>query len=380
MVNIQPVHVLQIVGEPLGGIRKHIHDILWRVDPNVVRFSYVYSTNEQDAIFKAELPDLSKRLVKILPLPISKLPTHRDLLNIIFLARFIRQNHVDVIHGHGAKGGLYARILTLLTQSKAIYTPHGGSLHGMFSTFSTLLYIGVEKLMLPLSDCLVFESNYTADVYLRKIGTPKIRYLVNYNGVARPDLESINKEAKLLDFGSISNTHFKICVVGVLRKVKGQHIAIQALSLLHQSGRKACLHLFGKGPDLDKLKTLAEDLDLKEWVIFHGDVANPLPYMVAMDIVLIPSLFESFGYVALEANFLGKWTIASNTGGLKEVVQEGKTGNLFLTGDPKALSETIERAWDGGFHPSPDETKDMMKRFDISRMVSCITKIYQELA
>lgn len=380
MENRSHIHVLHIVGEPLGGIRKHIHDIMKSCDPGIVRFSYVFSTTGQDAVFKSEFPSITRNLIAVLPLPISKLPMPMDVINLIRLAHFVRKHRVTIIHGHGAKGGLYARFLTLFSSAKSIYTPHGGSLHNMFGRIAGYLYITAEKFMQYLSDCLVFESEHTAALYEEKVGIPGCYWCINNNGLAQPDLAMVLKDAEILNLRGHFGEFYHIGVFGILRQVKGQHIAIQALFQLHDSGRKAVLHLIGHGPDHDSLVQLVKKLRLDPWVIFHGDVTNVMPYIYAMDVVVVPSLFESFGYAALEAIFLRKWVIASDTGGLKYLIKDGKTGTLVPAGDAKALSKAIVQVWDDTPTLHEEEFQTTIQHYSMANMSAKITNVYKKLS
>ncbi|HOI43206.1 MAG TPA: hypothetical protein PK523_09700, partial [Elusimicrobiales bacterium] len=84
-------HVLQIVGEPAGGIRRHVHAILFGLkDAEGLKQSYICADAGGDAAFEKELPELSALLGPgLLRLPISKRPGPRDILNVVRLARFV---------------------------------------------------------------------------------------------------------------------------------------------------------------------------------------------------------------------------------------------------------------------------------------------------
>lgn len=332
----RPVHVMQIVGDPVGGIRKHIHSVIDGLDP--VRFvqSYAYSTTVQDEQFRREIGLLRMNLKGVVPLAIRKKPHPSDLLNLLKLIRYCRKNRVDVVHGHGAKGGMYARLVAMICRVPAIYTPHGGVAHRMFGYWEDKLYTFVEKYLVRFTHCFIFESKYTAKSFQSKIGKLDRPWLVNYNGIECPSINVMQKQKVAEEQGETN-----IGVFAMLRREKGQRHLINAVAAIINSGQaNVRLHIFGNGPDRNDLEKQVQDLDITGNVTFYGDVANPEPAMAKMDIIAIPSLFESFGYVGLEAMAIGKLVIASAVGGLLEIFDD-KSALLVPPSDETALSRAI---------------------------------------
>ena len=380
----RPIHVMQIVGDPIGGIRKHVHSVIEGLD--TVRFvqSYAYSTTAQDEHFRREIGPLKVHLMGVVPLSIRKKPHPSDLLNLLKLIRYCKKNRVDVVHGHGAKGGLYARLVGYLCKIKSVYTPHGGMVHNMFPRWEDKLYTAVEKWLSSMTDLYIFESKYTSDAFQNKVvRLPAGRWIVNYNGIAEIDINDVALRARGLGYDLTDRKVLKVGVFAMLRSQKGQKYAIRAVSNLLVNGNdRICLHLFGDGPDKASLQNEVIRLGLEGHVKFHGDVCDAEAHMFAMDVILIPSLFESFGYVAIEAMAVGKRVIASRVGGLVEVIDD-QVGRLI---EPKAetaiahaLIECIE---------NPDMLKAGVEcgrnrcrsKFSINKMISRLEEAYGEQA
>lgn len=324
-------HILQVTGAPAGGIRKHVHAILSGLP--ALKQSYACAASEGDAVFHSEFPGLSRKLGgRVLELPIAKRPAFSDVLNIVRLRRFVLENGVSIVHGHGAKGGLYARALSLLCGVRSVYTPHGGAMHAMFSWPEDAAYRLAERLLLPLTGFFVFESEYTAEAYARRVGRRPENSIVNYSGVDLPDLGAVAQKAVGLGYSPPPHATPDIGVFGILRRQKGQFAALEAAAELKRRGLGVKLHLFGDGPSRADLDSACAALGISYAVVFHGEVQDVHPHMWGMDMVLIPSVFESFGYVALEAFSVGRPVLASDTGGLREIVTDGETGLLFSRG------------------------------------------------
>ncbi|WP_019556948.1 glycosyltransferase [Thiomicrorhabdus arctica] len=321
--------VLHVVGDPAGGIRKHIHDIFGGLQGE---FDLYYVTSQfGDKIFYNELPALMKLLSGYLPLNIVKRPAVTDVFNIFKIMKFIIKNKIDIIHGHGAKGGMYARIAGKLLGCKVVYTPHGGIVHDMFSPLESFIYRGVEKILCKFTDLIIFESKYTQKAFDKRICCKKVKQVTNYNGITPPNLK-----AKEFHF---DNT-LKFGVFGMLREEKGPHLAYQVIKELLDEQFNVELHFFGEGEMKDTLIENIHQDNLSGSIIIHGEVDNVNEKMLGMNFIVIPSLFESFGYVAVEAMFLGKPVISSNVGGLVDVLGVDR-GFIFEAGEIVSMKTTI---------------------------------------
>ena len=377
----EKIHVLQLVGDPVGGIRKHVHSIMEGLDRAEFEQSYAYSVISTDAKFEPDLVKLKHQLKRVIPLIVKKRPGLRDLVNLYILVKYVRTTNVNVIHGHGAKGGLYARVVGRICGVKSVYTPHGGVAHSMFSKAEEVLYTSVEKLLYGWTDCFVFESNYTAQAFQKKIGRSSGRWIVNYNGISIPNIGSEVSRLIESDSGLIFSDSLHVGVFGLLRTQKGQEYAIRAVSQLKAKNKLICLHIYGDGPDRERLEHLTKSIGVTDSVTFYGDVTDVETHMNRMDVIIVPSLFESFGYVAVEAMALGKPVIASKTGGLSEVV-DNESGIFVRPGNVDDIEQAIIFCLE---YPEQIKQKAMQGRhraeteFSLDRMIGRISTVYESL-
>lgn len=365
-----------IAGDAVGGVRKHVHDILFAA-PDGVGLLYIHS-NVCDAAAMRDFADFKPSVIYRIPLHIKKNPSASDLLNILAIWRECRRSNVDVLHGHGAKGGLYARIVGFLLSKPVVFTPHGGSIHSRFGTIKNILFASVEYLLKFTTTLFVFESQYTRMAFRKLAGhIPDEREVVSYNGIHLDRLtpqtvwrREMRREVRLL-------------TIGYLSKVKGQDIVIHATAILKNRGWNVWLDLCGGGEDRASFESLAVALQIEGVVQFHGDVGDVRPFYERSDIVVIPSRFESFGYVAVEAAQMGRPIVASATGGLHETVIDGETGLCFLTGNAAALADVIEKTLSdvGATERRIKAAGDrVVTLFNINKMTAKIYSIYEQLA
>jgi len=146
--------------------------------------------------------------------------------------------------------------------------------------------------------------------------------------------------------------------VGRIEPLKGLDVLLKAIALMRQNGSwektPFCLAIIGgneegsnglKDSEQDRLSALRAEFGLEDLVAFLGKKSqDTLPYYYsAAEIVVVPSHYESFGMVALEAMACGTPVVASNVGGLAYLVQDGVTGFTVPADEPQLLMDCIER-------------------------------------
>ena len=154
------------------------------------------------------------------------------------------QTGADVIHGHGAKGGAYARLAMPGRRVVRAYTPHGGSLLLSHDNWSGRMYLTLERILLMRRALYLFESAYSGQIFREKIGKPNGIVRVIHNGVSKAEFEPVTCVPDATD----------LVFIGEFRPVKGIDILIDAIASLHHAGRPVTATLVGSGPDEAALK------------------------------------------------------------------------------------------------------------------------------
>lgn len=132
-----------------------------------------------------------------------------------------------------------------------------------------------------------------------------------------------------------------VAFVGRLIQQKGAHVLVEALGILHRAGRSITATIIGSGPERAHLEKLAHERGVYSWIDFAGQVAGSslARRLNEHRILVVPSLDEAFGIVALEGAACGCAVIASDVGGLPEAV--GPSGCLFPAGDAATLAAKL---------------------------------------
>ena len=123
---------------------------------------------------------------------------------------------------------------------------------------------------------------------------------------------------------------------------KGLDRAIRATAAAHAAGMPVTLHVVGDGPMRESLEALAQELDLQPWVVFHGELSNPYPYIKAADLFLLSSYHEAAPMVIEEARCLGVPVLSTEIISTKEMVTQAKAG-WVCANDQQALNEALCR-------------------------------------
>ncbi len=305
------------------------------------------------------------RLEPHLALGIHRLPMARegglaDLRSARSVARLAKVLAPDVVHGHGAKGGTYARLAgTLLRFSgqrpARVYTPHGGVLH-LPPTLKGRVYFAIERTLGRFTDHIAFVSRFEEAAYADKIGRPKRSAAVVHNGLRLEEFEPVPLRPDARDF----------LFIGVLRALKGADLFLEGLALAQQElGRPLTAYMIGpsnigEGEGRPIFESLTERLGLVG-VTFHG----PLPAREAFGmarILVIPSRAESMPYIVLEAVAAAKPLLATPVGGIPEIIP---MGDPALIAEPSA--EAVAAAMVAALRAGPELDAQARVRADIIR-------------
>lgn len=251
--------------------------------------------------------------------------------------RIIKELQPDVLHGHGAKGGAYARVFgSLLRVSRSrvarLYSPHGGSLHYDEGTAAGKTFFAIERLMGRLTDHLLFVSDYERRTYRRKVGEPRLPNSLVYNGLHAAEFEPVAEDADAAD----------LLYIGMMRNLKGPDIFIDAMAGAEKAlGRGLRAVMVGAGDELDAYRARAARLGLGGRIRF----LDPMPARKAFALarlVVVPSRAEAMPYIVLETLAAAKPMIATAVGGIPEIFGAGSPA--LVEPDPSELAGRMATA------------------------------------
>lgn len=310
--------------------------------------------------------------------PLFKYPPY-ELALISKIVQVYRQFNLDLIHAHYAIPHAMACFTAKQILADQGYTmPVVTTLHG---TDITLVgknndYKCAVTFSINHSDKVTSVSSSLKQQTIDTFGSNPDHIQVIHNFIDHSKFKSGE-----LKRSSLADDHERIiCHVSNLRHVKQPIKVLEVFNKIHQQ-LPSKLFVVGSGPELQKMEEYVKEHQLEEAVRFYGETHQIYEILEHSDLFLLPSLQESFGLSALEAMAAHTAVIASNIGGLNEVVQHGKSGFLCDPSDvdcmaAKALSilsdKTVLEEYKQNAHANSHD-------FSIHKILPQYEQVYNDL-
>lgn len=263
-----------------------------------------------------------------------------DLRTVLAISRYLRRERVDVLHTHGYKANVYGLIAARLAGCKILATCHNWT----DRTPSLRRYAMLDRLLLARFDSIVAVSDSISDA-LRGRSRIKNRLLIIPNGV---DLDRYRPDSTV----TLAGTAIVIGAVSRLSPEKGVDVLLRALpQIVHHHPKVRCV-VVGEGPERERLTTLTVKLGVANSIVFPGFCDDIPSFLRSCTVVVHPSRMEAMPLAILEAMAAGRAIVASEVGGIPELLRGGRAGVLVPPGDSDSLATAVCSMLD-----RPDERK-----------------------
>jgi len=338
-----------------GGQERIVSRLSFALDDSFYeKILVIFYQTKKDYPFKGKMIELKLPLVKG---PLKFFTKIIFLLMRIYFLRKIKKNLTpDIVASFGPEANVVNVFSNLgLKKTQTIVSVRiVESVH--FQRYFFLLrwyYNFVTRVMYRLADKIVPNSNWIAKDLIENFKAPKEKIFVIYNLY---DFENIIEDSKedLKEFKELFLEKKVIISAGRLDSQKGFEYLIEAFEKINRSFPDAALVILGEGDFRKNLENLTDKLNLKEKVFFLGFQKNPFKFFKNSFIFVLPSLYEGFPNVLLEAMICQVPVIATDApGAMREILSPNSRGqkinNIFLgeygvlipPKDPKAISEAI---------------------------------------
>lgn len=280
--------------------------------------------------------DICFHQVTVPEYPLFKYPSY-NLALAAKMADVVERADLDLLHVHyaipHAVSALLTRQLTNRPNLKIVLTLHGTDITIVGSDPS---YARVTRFAVDSVDAVTAVSTYLKDETIRVFGTTRpIDVVPNFIDPRRYTSGECRDLRALRQKGDAVVMH-----VSNFRPVKRVADLVRAFAVVSKHVA-ATLIMIGDGPDRPGAEQLAEELGISSRVRFLGAQGGIERLVPCADLFVLPSLFESFGLAALEAMAAGVPVLASDAGGLPEVIENGNTGVLCKVGDVDCLAASM---------------------------------------
>jgi glycosyltransferase involved in cell wall biosynthesis len=294
-----------------------------------------------------------------------------DLIAAIKVAFLIKKEDIQILHLHSAHAHTIGILASLLAPTKIVVSRRV-DFHLRKNPLSWLKYrIRIDK---------IIAVSYGVKKVLMEDGIDEEKIDVVYSGI---DLNKFKNQngAYLYDEFNLSRDSPIIGVIAALAPHKDHKNFIKAAYLIKKKVPQAKFLIVGDGPLKDELKSFTAQLNLKDSVIFTGFREDIPAFLSIFDIFLLSSYLEGFCTSLLDAQLLGVPIVATNTGGIPEIIEDGVNGLLAPPRDPTALAQAALKLIEDRAlaRKLAAAGKESVKKFSKERMIASTEKIYFEV-
>jgi len=291
------------------------------------------------------------------------------------IREFLRSRRYDIVHANEAHAVTAAWLVVkrrrASTQARFVISRRVGYPIGK-GALAQARYLAADR--------IVAISQWSAERVARS-GIPADKLTVVYEGVELLALPNAQRRAEARSRFGVAQGDPLLGCVGVLSSDKGQEWLIRALALLRKKFPGAKLVLAGDGPCRKQLELLARELVLENAVVFTGFVSDIETVYAALDVFLLPSFFEALSNALMSAMAYGVPSIAFNSGGPAEIIENEKSGLLMSGPDVEEISGAVSRILqdhDLAARFRKAGRARIEQKFSAGKMVEAMLRVYEE--
>ncbi|WP_038031030.1 glycosyltransferase [Thermonema rossianum] len=314
------LRILHVIEPTLGGTKRYIEDVFYALENvNNLKLGLIYSLNRSEPSFLLLLEKLRKNGVELFEVPmVRSISPISDLQAALKIRAIIKKFKPNIIHCHSSKAGGLVRLLKLLFQVnntvKTVYTPNE------LATSIAWYYGLIETLLLPVTDRLIAVTEAEKKRIIRDLNvtTKKVSVVSPLISAHRFVPQSKEEARKRLN---VSQDKFLVIALGRLAHQKRPEIFVDiACRLLQVLPSQVDFLWVGDGPLRHQIEDLIKKKKMDGVLKITGWVSDVRDFIAAADIVVMPSKYESFGYVAAETMAMERVVVVSDVPALQEVV------------------------------------------------------------
>lgn len=337
---MQKINLLYVITKlELGGAQKQLLSLISHLDEDAFSI-FLFTAGGGLLIKEAE----AIKALKLKKSPFLERPLNpiKDILSLIELCIFIKKNKIDIVHTHSSKAGILGRWAARLVGTRIImHTVHGWSFNDFQGHILRGIFIFLERITATFTDRIIVVSYFDRQKGLqRRIGGPDQYVLIRY-GIDYRELEDKNAHIRH-DLGLDQQT----LLVGMIACFKPQKSPLDFVKLAFTVIKsvpetEVKFILTGDGFLRRKIEKEIKRLGLKDKIILTGWRKDAASIISCLDIYVLTSLWEGLPVTAIEAMAASKPVVATDTGGIAEIISDGKTGFLAKPKDSGALAERL---------------------------------------
>lgn len=368
---IKVLHFTQVS----GGIATYLEHIFRYIDQRRFELILVCPLERESLVVLAKQYNIT-----LIPLNLkwNISPIH-DLINLVKLVKIVSLTKPHIIHSHSSKAGMLSRMARPFLNAKVVYTPNAYAYLGK-PKFTRNVFFLLEKMAIPFTDVLLASSKSEMKRSLEELKFSKSKVLLYPNSV-----EALAVNAS----DDLSHDGIKvITTVGRFVMQKNPLMFLKVCKKILENRKDVIFQIIGSGYDdqlLPEAKEFISQNHLEPYIriLSWMDRQTLLAKISQTDVFVMTSIFESFGYVAAEAQMLNIPVVATNVDGLNEIVENDVTGYLVAPEDVATMATKVLYLLE-----NPNVCKEMgnkgrnrmEKIFNVKENINLLESVYDQIA
>lgn len=362
----------------LGGAQKYLLNQIQGIDQNIFT-PFLFTAGEGMMMEQAQnIPGL--RLHRSLFLDRS-INVFKDLISFIEIYIFIKKNNINVVHTHSSKAGVLGRLAAKAAGIKWIlHNVHGWSFHNYQPKVFYYLCVLIERFCARFTDYLIVVSEYDQQIGQTHSIYPKEGYaLIRFGLKFDHSKQEIARNGIRHNLG-LSESDFVVGMVACFKPQKAPLDYIRLAVSLTKIYPRWKFVLVGDGVLRNKIIRAINEAGLEKSIILTGWRQDMPDFLSVFDLFVLTSLWEGLPIVVMEAMASGVPIIATDTGGVRELLVSGTTGYLVKPKDMEGMKDKIEILFENPvLRKSLAEGASALiedKKFSLEYMIQSTNKIY----
>ena len=324
----------------LGGAQEHLTLVLKSLNRESFDITLILDKKQAEYISNSEIFHLNNVSIILMPLAGSY-----NLKGILYLYKFFKRKKFDIVHTHTSKADVIGSFAAFLARVPVRVS----TIHAIFAQelvlrksprLHSLLYLALLQIAYILNTDLICVSNAARKSLAVNPLISSKKVFVIYHGY-EPKFYS----GPPIELPEQLSTFATIAYVGRISPEKGLHVLIEAVNILKENAIKVAVVVLGECSSdtyMARITNMLNRYGIEEQFYFAGFVKRVSPWIVHADMLVVPSLIETFCLAVLDGWHAQKPIVAPRTGGVPEVVTNGSNGLLFEPGSYYELSGKIK--------------------------------------
>lgn len=358
----KPLVLIVITNADRAGAQKHVLSLVSELEAHF-RFLVVVG---QEGYLTSELAKLGIQYFSV-PSMGRNLNVYNDAVSIFLLRKLIRTNAPHIVHMHSAKAAALGRLATIGLRVAKIYTVHGWAFSPGNSFFKRALAKTIERALKRLTDHHIVVSEFD--------------YVLGRDANCISDMASTLIHNGIKDLSKpINDVEQDISIFSATRFAKQKNIPLM-LDVIAELDSKEVVVIAGTGPDEKRIKDLVDQKQIQCELHFVGEVEDVSSYLARAKLYLLTSLWEGLPLSLLEAASVGTPIVATDVGGVSEIVSHGENGFIHSPAERKAIIDSVNKLLSDAAKRQSMGLKSRAvfeRKFQMEDMIRKVAKVYSQ--